>query len=43
MKATHITEKVIYLLIVLLSLAILALVAISPEGFLNTGSIYRGF
>jgi len=43
MKAAPIIEKVICLLVILLSLAILAMVAISPPDFLNTGAVYRGF
>jgi hypothetical protein len=43
MKATPIIEKLIYLLVILLSLAILTLIAISPAAFLDVSSIYKGF
>jgi hypothetical protein len=43
MKATLFAEKIIYLLIILLFLAILVLVYISPADFMDTESVYRGF
>jgi hypothetical protein len=43
MKATPNAEKFIYLLIILLALAVLVMVAISPSNFLNTGAVYQGF
>ncbi len=36
-------DTAICLLIILLSMAILVMVAISPVDFLNTGAVYRGF
>lgn len=43
MKATPTTEKLIYLLVILLSLAVLAMFVISPAGFLDTSVVYGGF
>ena len=43
MKNTPINELVVYLVVVLLSLSVLALVAVAPEGFMNTSAVYRGF
>jgi hypothetical protein len=43
MKTTPVIENLIYLLLIILSLAILTLVAIAPDDFLNTGAVYRGF
>lgn len=43
MKATRLTEPLIYLAVILLSLAILLLLAISPAGFLDTSAVYQGF
>jgi hypothetical protein len=42
MKTTN-TEKVIYLLVIVLSLAILGLMAISPETFMEVSAVYQGF
>jgi len=43
MKAAHCIEPVVYLLLIVLSLAILLLVAASPPGFLDTSIVYQGF
>lgn len=43
MKPTLNTEKVIYLLVIFLCLAILGLAAISPETFMEVSAIYQGF
>jgi len=43
MKATPNTEKVIYLLVIVLCLAILGLMAISPETFMEISAVYQGF
>jgi hypothetical protein len=43
MKAASTAEKIVYLLVVLLCLAILVLVYISPADFMNAQSVYRGF
>jgi hypothetical protein len=43
MKATPNTEKVIYLFVILLSLAILGLMAISPDTFMQISAVYQGF
>jgi hypothetical protein len=43
MKITARAEQIIYLFLILASLAIIALIAFSPAGFLDTGAVYRGF
>jgi hypothetical protein len=43
MKTTPTTEKLIYLLVIIVCLAVLVLVAISPAGFLATNPVYQGF
>jgi len=43
MKATRYAEPVVYLLFVLVALAILLLVVLSPSTFLNTSPVYQGF
>jgi hypothetical protein len=43
MRITPILERVIYLLVILLSLAVLLLAAISPPGFLDLNEVYQGF
>ena len=42
MKITSTTERVVYVLVILLALVILALVAKSPVDFLNTEAVYKG-
>jgi len=37
------TKLIVYLLIVVVSLAILYLMAVSPPDFLDTASVYQGF
>ena len=36
-------EQAVWFSIILLSLAILVMVAVSPADFLDTGAVYRGF
>jgi len=43
METRQPTKSLVYLLVILLSLAILILVAVSPPDFLNINSVYQGF
>jgi len=43
MKARPAAEQFVYLLVILVALAVLLLVAISPPEFLDITSVYQGF
>jgi hypothetical protein len=43
MKSRFATKHLVYLLVILVSLAIFILAAISPTAFLNVNSVYQGF
>ena len=43
MKTSPLAKSLIYLLIILLSLAFLVLTALSPREFLDVNSVYQGF
>jgi hypothetical protein len=43
MKASRFPEHIIFLLVIILSLAFLLLAAISPSDFLDVNAVYQGF
>jgi hypothetical protein len=43
MKANPIAEKIIYWLVVFLSVTVVIFIAISPPDLMNTAAVYQGF
>jgi hypothetical protein len=43
MSVTQLTERAVYLLLIVLCLAALLLAVISPAAFMDAGAVYQGF